>query len=401
MPYAFETGAENNVTIRVIGVGGGGGNAVNRMITTGVRGIDFVAINTDKQALNYSAATMKMQIGQKITGGLGCGSNPEVGGKAAQESEDEIRQMLQGANMVFITAGMGGGTGTGGAPVVARIAKEMGILTVGVVTRPFNFEGKRRIEHANNGIAQLREQVDALVVIPNERLKLVSEQKITFQNAFEIADNVLHQAVQSISELMTVPGLINLDFNDVATIMRDAGYAHMGVGRASGKDKAAEAAAMAISSPLLETSINGARGVLLNITGSPDIGLEEIEQAATMVQEAAHPDAHIIFGAAVDEKLDDEVRITVVATGFDEGPKAAPVMKPAAALEKAMPVREVQPEEQPVEVQPVVSVQPEAEETPVIEEAEQEEEVWEEAQPSKKKKEDDPFDQILRIFGQK
>ena len=401
MPYAFETGAENNVTIRVIGVGGGGGNAVNRMITTGVRGIDFVAINTDKQALNYSAATMKMQIGQKITGGLGCGSNPEVGGKAAQESEDEIRQMLQGANMVFITAGMGGGTGTGGAPVVARIAKAMGILTVGVVTRPFNFEGKRRIEQANNGIAQLREQVDALVVIPNERLKLVSEQKITFQNAFEIADNVLHQAVQSISELMTVPGLINLDFNDVATIMRDAGYAHMGVGRASGKDKAAEAAAMAISSPLLETSINGARGVLLNITGSPDIGLEEIEQAATMVQEAAHPDAHIIFGAAVDEKLDDEVRITVVATGFDEGPKAAPVMKPAAALEKAMPVREVQPEEQPVEVQPVVSVQPEAEETPVIEEAEQEEEVWEEAQPSKKKKEDDPFDQILRIFGQK
>ena len=401
MPYAFETGAENNVTIRVIGVGGGGGNAVNRMITTGVRGIDFVAINTDKQALNYSAATMKMQIGQKITGGLGCGSNPEVGGKAAQESEDEIRQMLQGANMVFITAGMGGGTGTGGAPVVARIAKEMGILTVGVVTRPFNFEGKRRIEQANNGIAQLREQVDALVVIPNERLKLVSEQKITFQNAFEIADNVLHQAVQSISELMTVPGLINLDFNDVATIMRDAGYAHMGVGRASGKDKAAEAAAMAISSPLLETSINGARGVLLNITGSPDMGLEEVEQAASMVQEAAHPDAHIIFGAAVDEKLDDEVRITVVATGFDEGPKAAPVMKPAAALEKAMPVREVQPEEQPVEVQPVVSVQPEAEETPVIEAVEQEEEVWEEAQPSKKKKEDDPFDQILRIFGQK
>ena len=397
MTFAFEATPENNVVIRVIGVGGGGGNAVNRMVTTGVRGIDFVAINTDKQALNYSAATMKLQIGQKITGGLGCGSNPGVGSEAAQENEDEIRQMLQGANMVFITAGMGGGTGTGGAPVVARIAKEMGILTVGVVTRPFNFEGKKRIEQANAGIAALREQVDALVVIPNERLKLVSEQKITFQNAFEVADSVLHQAVQSISELMTVPGLINLDFNDVATIMRNAGYAHMGVGRASGKEKAVEAAKMAIASPLLETSINGARGVLLSITGSPDIGLEEVEQAATMVQEAAHPDAHIIFGAAVDEKLDDEIRITVVATGFDDAPKSMPIMTPAAALEQ-----------QKVKVEPVAAPAPVLE-IPVVEpidevlvsEIKEEPLQAEEPVQEKKKKSYDPFDDILSIFRDK
>jgi len=274
MGFAFEYGSDTTVAIRVVGVGGGGGNAVNRMITGGVRGIDFVAINTDKQCLNYSAATMKLQIGDKLTRGLGAGGNPEMGRKAAQESEDEIRKMLEGANMVFITAGMGGGTGTGGAPVVAQIAKDMGILTVGVVTRPFNFEGRRRIDQANAGISELKEKVDALVVIPNERLKLVSDQKITFQNAFEVADNVLRQAVQSISELMTVPGLINLDFNDVATIMRNAGFAHMGVGRASGKEKAADAAKMAIESPLLETSISGARGVLLNITGSPDMGLK-------------------------------------------------------------------------------------------------------------------------------
>ncbi len=397
MTFAFEATPENNVVIRVIGVGGGGGNAVNRMVTTGVRGIDFVAINTDKQALNYSAATMKLQIGQKATGGLGCGSNPGVGTEAAQENEDEIRQMLQGANMVFITAGMGGGTGTGGAPVVARIAKEMGILTVGVVTRPFNFEGKKRIEQANNGIAQLREHVDALVVIPNERLKLVSEQKITFQNAFEVADSVLHQAVQSISELMTVPGLINLDFNDVATIMRGAGYAHMGVGRASGKEKAVEAAKMAIASPLLETSINGARGVLLSITGSPDIGLEEVEQAATMVQEAAHPDAHIIFGAAVDEKLDDEIRITVVATGFDDAPKSMPIMTPAAALEqqkvKAEPVAAPAPVLEIPVVEPIDEV--------LVSEIKEEPLQAEEPVQEKKKKSYDPFDDILSIFRDK
>ena len=335
MGFAFEYGSDTTVTIRVVGVGGGGGNAVNRMITGGVRGIDFVAVNTDKQCLNYSAATMKLQIGDKLTRGLGAGGKPEVGAKAAQESEDEIRKMLEGADMVFITAGMGGGTGTGGAPVVARIAKDMGILTIGVVTKPFNFEGKRRMTQAENGIDMLTEHVDSLVIIPNERLKLVSDQKITFQNAFEVADNVLRQAVQSISELMTVPGLINLDFNDVATIMRNAGFAHMGVGRAAGKGKAEEAARMAISSPLLETSIEGAKGVLINVTGSMDIGLEEVEQAASLVQQAVHPDALTIFGATFDDSLDDEIRVTVIATGFDkvtEQPKAA---EPAAAEKPA------------------------------------------------------------------
>ena len=400
MGFAFEYGSDTTVAIRVVGVGGGGGNAVNRMITGGVRGIDFVAINTDKQCLNYSAATMKLQIGDKLTRGLGAGGNPEMGRKAAQESEDEIRKMLEGANMVFITAGMGGGTGTGGAPIVAEIAKDMGILTVGVVTRPFNFEGRRRIDQANAGISELKEKVDALVVIPNERLKLVSDQKITFQNAFEVADNVLRQAVQSISELMTVPGLINLDFNDVATIMRNAGFAHMGVGRASGKEKAAEAAKMAIESPLLETSISGARGVLLNITGSPDMGLEEVEQAAAMVQEAAHPEAHIIFGAAIDEGLDDEIRITVVATGFDAQPTG--LAKPAAvAVEdkpaeapKAEVAAPAAPKADELEVPDFVQMMQSAPKQPVQEKPRA---VAEDAQPAPSKKKD-PFDDILSMF---
>ena len=400
MGFAFEYGSDTTVTIRVVGVGGGGGNAVNRMITGGVRGIDFVAVNTDKQCLNYSAATMKLQIGDKLTRGLGAGGNPEMGRKAAQESEDEIRKMLEGANMVFITAGMGGGTGPGGAPIVAEIAKDMGILTVGVVTRPFNFEGRRRIDQANAGISELKEKVDALVVIPNERLKLVSDQKITFQNAFEVADNVLRQAVQSISELMTVPGLINLDFNDVATIMRNAGFAHMGVGRASGKEKAAEAAKMAIESPLLETSISGARGVLLNITGSPDMGLEEVEQAAAMVQEAAHPEAHIIFGAAIDEGLDDEIRITVVATGFDAQPTG--LAKPAAvAVEdkpaeapKAEAAAPAAPKADELEVPDFVQMMQSAPKQPVQEKPCA---VAEDAQPAPSKKKD-PFDDILSMF---
>ena len=403
MGFAFEYGSDTTVTIRVVGVGGGGGNAVNRMITGGVRGIDFVAVNTDKQCLNYSAATMKLQIGDKLTRGLGAGGKPEVGAKAAQESEDEIRKMLEGGDMVFITAGMGGGTGTGGAPVVARIAKDMGILTVGVVTRPFNFEGRRRIDQANAGISDLKEQVDALVVIPNERLKLVSDQKITFQNAFEVADNVLRQAVQSISELMTVPGLINLDFNDVATIMRNAGFAHMGVGRASGKETAAEAAKMAIESPLLETSISGARGVLLNITGSPDMGLEEVEQAAAMVQEAAHPEAHIIFGAAIDEGLDDEIRITVVATGFDSQPTG--LAKPAAvAVEekpaeapKAAAAAPAAPKADELEVPDFVQMMPSAPKQPAQEKPRA---VAEDAQPAPSKKKD-PFDDILSMFRDK
>ena len=323
MGFAFEIGRESDVSIKVRGIGGGGGNAVNRMVTGGVSGVDFIAINTDKQVLNFSAAPVKLQIGEKITRGRGAGSNPDVGRSAAEESMDEIRRLMEGAEMVFITAGMGGGTGTGAAPVVAGIAREMGILTVGIVTRPFSFEGMRRIKQAEEGIARLREKVDALLIIPNERLKLVSDQKITFQNAFEIADNVLRQAIQSISELITVPGLVNLDFADVETIMKNAGFAHMGVGRASGKSKAADAAKMAIQSPLLETSIDGARGVILNVTGSPDMGLEEVEEAAAMVRAAAHQDVHIIFGAAIDDTLDDEIRITVVATGFDENVRNA------------------------------------------------------------------------------
>ncbi len=323
MGFEFEMGMDNVVTIKVIGVGGGGNNAVNRMISSGVQGVEFIAINTDKQALNYSAATVKIQVGEKLTKGQGAGSNPEIGRKAAEESREEIAKALEGTNMVFITAGMGGGTGTGGAPVVAQIAREMGILTVGVVTRPFNFEGKKRIEQALGGIEALRENVDSLVIIPNERLKFVSEQKITFKNAFDIADGVLRQAVANISELITVPGFINLDFADVTSVMKGAGFAHIGTGKAAGKDKAAEAAKMAISSPLLETSIDSAHGVILSITGSSDIGLDEIETAAGMVQEAAHPDAHIIFGASIDDDLDDEIRVVVIATGFDKTPAAA------------------------------------------------------------------------------
>ncbi len=407
MGFTFENGSDATVVIRVVGVGGGGGNAVNSMINGGVRGIDFVAINTDKQCLNYSAATMKLQIGDKLTRGLGAGGNPEMGRKAAQESEDEIHKMLEGANMVFITAGMGGGTGTGGAPVVAQIAKDMGILTVGVVTRPFNFEGRRRIDQANAGISELKESVDALVVIPNERLKLVSDQKITFQNAFEVADNVLRQAVQSISSLMTDPGLINLDFNDVATIMRNAGFAHMGTGRASGKEKAMEAAKMAIESPLLETSISGAKGVLLNITGSPDMELDEVEQAASMVQDAAHPDVHIIFGATIDETLDDELRITVVATGFDSQPtglaKPAVTEKEKKAAEPAKPVsaaaeKPAPPQDNDLEVPSFVNMMRDSrsmkEPSRAVAEAEP-------IQTGRKKREHDPFDDILSMFRDK
>ena len=323
MAFAMDTGVENVVSIKVIGVGGGGNNVVNRMVTGGVKGVDFVAVNTDKQALNSSAASYKIQIGEKLTGGKGAGSDPEVGRKAAEESRNQIAKALENTDMVFVTAGMGGGTGTGAAPVVAEAAREQGILTVGVVTKPFGFEGRRRMTQAEQGIEDLRGKVDSLVIIPNERLKYATDQKITFANAFEIADDVLRQAVQSISDLIRDTGFINLDFADVTAIMKDAGLAHMGVGRAAGKGKAEEAARMAISSPLLETSINGAKGVLINVTGSMDIGLEEVEQAATLVQQAVHPDALTIFGAAFDETLDDEIRVTVIATGFDEEQQAA------------------------------------------------------------------------------
>lgn len=346
MAFVLDEEMQNVTNIKVIGVGGGGGNAVNRMVESGLSGVEFVAMNTDQQALLNSKATQKVQLGAKLTKGRGAGADPEIGQRAAEESKDEITNALKGAQMVFITAGMGGGTGTGAAPIIAQIAKEMGILTVGIVTRPFAFEGKKRTDQATAGIMQLKEEVDALVTIPNERLKYVSEQKITLQNAFEVADSVLLQAVQSISELITVPGLINLDFADVSTIMRNAGYAHMGMGRASGKDKAEEAAKMAIQSPLLETSIAGARGVILNITGSPDIGLEEVEQAAAMVQTSAHPEAHIIFGAAIDENLEDEVKITVIATGFDDKPAMPKEPKAAVPSQEAAPQAQAQPAEQ-------------------------------------------------------
>ena len=330
MAFGLDMGPDSVVNIKVIGVGGGGNNVVNRMVRTGTKGVDFIAVNTDKQALAVSSATMKIQIGEKLTNGQGAGSDPEVGRKSAEENRTQISKALEDADMVFITAGMGGGTGTGAAPIVADIAKELGVLTVGVVTKPFRFEGMRRMKQAEGGIAELRNKVDSLVIIPNERLKLATDQKITMVNAFEIADDVLQQAVQSISDLIKNTGFINLDFADVSAVMKDAGRAHMGVGRAAGKNKAEEAARMAISSPLLETSINGARGVLINVTGSMDIGLEEVETAANLVQEAAHPDANIIFGAAFDESLEDEIRVTVIATGCDEAPASVSAPAPAA-----------------------------------------------------------------------
>ena len=335
MAFGLETGAESVVKIKVIGVGGGGNNVVNRMVRSGARGVDFVAVNTDKQALNVSSATYKIQIGEKLTHGQGAGADPEVGRKAAEESRAQIAKALEDTDMVFIAAGMGGGTGTGGAPIVAEIAREAGILTVGVVTKPFKFEGMRRMKAADAGIEELRSKVDSLVIIPNERLKFATDQKITFSNAFEIADDVLRQAVQSISDLIRDTGFINLDFADVTAIMKNAGLAHMGVGRAAGKNKAEEAARMAISSPLLETSIEGAHGVLINVTGSMDIGLDEVEQAASLVQDAVHPDALTIFGATFDETMDDEIRVTVIATGFDTVPNAAQPQKQTVASEPA------------------------------------------------------------------
>ncbi|NLM74603.1 MAG: cell division protein FtsZ [Clostridiaceae bacterium] len=322
----FDIDMENFARIKVVGVGGGGNNAVNRMITAGLRGVDFIAVNTDKQALFLSQANTKIQIGDKLTRGLGAGANPEIGEKAANESRDEIAMAIKDADMVFITAGMGGGTGTGAAPVIAQIAKEMGILTVGVVTKPFLFEGRKRMQHAEKGIANLKEVVDTLVTIPNDRLLQIGDKKMPLLKAFELADDVLRQGVQGISDLIAVPGLINLDFADVKTIMLDTGLAHMGIGRGSGENKAEEAAQQAISSPLLETTIDGAKGVLLNITGGSDLGLMEVNTAAELIQNAADPDATIIFGAVIDENLNDELVITVIATGFEKGaePKRPP-----------------------------------------------------------------------------
>ena len=308
---------ENVTTIKVIGVGGGGGNAVNRMVSDGLQGVEFIAMNTDQQALAKNHASVKVQLGSKLTKGRGAGADPEIGQRAAEESKDEIANALKGSQMVFITAGMGGGTGTGAAPVVAEVAHDLGILTVGIVTKPFSFEGKRKMGLAEQGIANLLMHVDSLIVIPNERLKMISQEKITLMNAFQAADNVLRQGVESISALINVPAFINLDFADVRSIMKDAGYAHMGVGSAKGAGKAENAAKAVISSPLLETSIAGAHGVIINITSSPDIGLEDVETAAGLITQSAHPDANIIWGTAFDENLSDEMRVTVVATGFD------------------------------------------------------------------------------------
>ena len=316
MAYEENFESDFNVKIKVVGVGGAGNNAVNHMVESGIKNVEFIAVNTDKAALIKSLASYKVAIGEKITKGHGAGGNPEIGAKSADENADDIAAALRGADMVFITAGMGGGTGTGAAPLVAKIARDMGILTVAVVTKPFDFEGKKRMVQAESGIVKLSENVDSLLVIPNERLKQISTTKITFLNAFTEADNVLKHGVTSIADLISDYGIINLDFADVTSIMKDAGLAHMGVGAASGKDKAEQAAKLAISSPLLETSISGARGILVNITASPDIGLDEMDTATNLITAEAHPDANIIWGATFDPKLEDVMRVTVIATGF-------------------------------------------------------------------------------------
>jgi len=322
-------------TIKVVGVGGGGGNAINRMIEAGLQGVEFISMNTDAQALSISKAPRRVQLGEKLTKGLGAGSNPEVGEKAAEESREQIREALEGADMVFITAGMGGGTGTGGAPVVAQIAREVDALTVAVVTRPFTFEGRRRAQQAEAGIEKLEAQVDTLITIPNDRLLQVVEKKTSIQDAFRVADDVLRQGVQGISDLIIVPGLINLDFADVKAIMSSAGSALMGIGVGTGEERAIEAARKAIASPLLEASIEGAKGILFNITGSDNLGLHEVNAAAEIIAEAADPEANIIFGAVIDEEMKDEVRVTVIATGFDR--------QKARLLARAEPNLEIRP----------------------------------------------------------
>lgn len=387
-------GPENVVNIKVIGVGGAGNNVVNRMVKAGTQGVEFIAINTDKQALAVSNADQKLQIGEKMTRGQGAGSDPEVGKRSAEESRNNIAKAIEDADMAFITAGMGGGTGTGAAPIVAEIARDAGLLTVGVVTKPFKFEGKRRMDQANAGIKELLGCVDSLLIIPNDRLKFATDQKVTLANAFEIADDVLLQAVTSISNLIKNTGFINLDFADVTCIMKNAGFAHMGVGHAAGKGKAEEAARMAVASPLMETSINGAHGVLINITGSEDMDLEDVETAANLVQEAAHPDANIIFGATFDESMDDEIRVTVIATGFDDGTLAAPAgnaEKNASAFAPVRPAVNKAPsqglftgaaEKAAAAAAPAAPAAPVAEEKPAA-------------------SEEDPFDSIFKIFNTK
>ncbi|MDD2446962.1 MAG: cell division protein FtsZ [Tissierellia bacterium] len=316
--FDFDIDVVQFAKIKVIGVGGGGNNAVNRMIESGVRGIDFVALNTDRQALYASRAETKVQLGEKLTKGLGAGANPEIGNKAAEENRNDIMEIMSGADMVFITAGMGGGTGTGAAPIVAEIAKELGILTVGVVTKPFTFEGRKRLIQAEKGVEELKNKVDTLVTIPNDRLLQIADKKTTMSQAFLMADEVLQSGIQGISDLISVPNLINLDFADVKTIMSCKGIAHMGVGLASGDNRATDAAKLAIKSPLLETSIEGAKSVLLNITGGSDLGIFEVNEAADLIRQAVDQDANIIFGAGIDDNLGDTIKITVIATGFEK-----------------------------------------------------------------------------------
>ena len=374
MPFELDdNNYESGVNIKVVGVGGGGNNALNRMVNTNVRGVDFIAINTDTQALLKSSAPVKIAIGERCAKGKGAGSNPELGAMAAEESSEEIKQALEGADMVFIAAGMGGGTGTGAAPVVARLAQEMGILTVGIVTKPFNFERKKRMDQAEAGIENLKQYVDSLIIIPNERLKAV-EEKITFMNAFQIADDVLSHGVQSITELINVPEYINLDFADVTAIMKDAGYAHMGMGEGTGKGMAEEAARSAIHSPLLETTIAGAKGVLISVTVSPDIPLEEIEAASALITDEAAEDATVIWGAAFDPSLEDTMKVTIIATGFENknevdaafNKKAESGLRPVAYGKKApaaaKPEVKVVEQQKPVQKKPVQPVEPEEDE---------------------------------------
>ncbi|WP_058307901.1 cell division protein FtsZ [Gracilibacillus massiliensis] len=340
----FDTNMDQLATIKVIGVGGGGSNAVNRMIEHGVQGVEFIAVNTDAQALNLSKAEVKMQIGTKLTRGLGAGANPEVGRKAAEESKEQIEEILKGSDMVFVTAGMGGGTGTGAAPVIAQVAKELGALTVGVVTRPFTFEGRKRATQAVSGIDGLKSSVDTLIVIPNDRLLEIIDKNTPMLEAFREADNVLRQGVQGISDLIATPGLINVDFADVKTIMADKGSALMGIGVATGESRAAEAAKKAISSPLLETSIDGAHGVLMNITGGTNLSLYEVQEAADIVTSAADQEVNVIFGSVINEDLKDEIVVTVIATGFDETQMKNAQNKPKSVLQANTTKRERQPE---------------------------------------------------------
>ncbi|MCL2221032.1 MAG: cell division protein FtsZ [Oscillospiraceae bacterium] len=387
MAVSIENAPDNVVVIKVAGVGGAGCNVVNRMVSAGTQGVEFIAINTDKPALSASNAGSKVQIGEKLTMGQGAGSSPDIGKKAAEESRNNVAKALEDADMVFIAGGMGGGTGTGASPVVADIAREARALTVGVVTKPFSFEGRRRMEQAEEGIKNLLAKVDSLLVIPNDRLKAVSDNKLTFANAFEIADSVLQQAVISISELIKKTGFINLDFADVTTIMKDAGFAHMGVGHAAGKGKAEEAARAAVTSPLMETSINGARGVLVSITGSDDVDLDDVELAASIVSKAAHPDANIIFGASFDEDMEDEIRVVVIATRFDSMPatiadtEAVGVKAPSMFTDAYVSQK----------VDNALSAEPEAEAAPPPPPP----------PPPPPAAEEDPFDTIFKIFNSK